>query len=168
VRRLAALVAILALAAPGCASNDKELHRQLVAERLEPLKIVTRAEIDAQPPGSPARTVLVLWRAVQFRDGEGAIRHISPQPNPQQRASFEDFIAGPGAQVAGPTKPRLLSTSVHGRRAEVLVDLVSYKKVGDKVRPIVVGRLRAQLARSGSGWVVLWRESFDAIAKALS
>ena len=46
MRRRAGILALLALAAPGCASSDEDLHRELLAERLETMAIVTRAELE--------------------------------------------------------------------------------------------------------------------------
>jgi hypothetical protein len=168
MKRLAALVAILALAAPGCASTDKKLHRALLAERVETMTIVTRAELDAQPAGSPQRTVLSLWRAVQFRDAEGALERVSPRPNPDQLKTFEDFIVDIGANAAGVTKPRIVRATQTGRDASVVVEFVRHKKVGDQIRTAVTGTLNVQLVHTRDGWLVLWRKAADQIAGAIS
>lgn len=169
MRRLAAaLVAMLALAVPGCASNDKELHRALLAERMETLTIITRAELRAQPPGSPQRAVLSLWRAVQFRDAEGALARVSPKPGAKQLKSFENFIVDIGGNAASVTKPTIVRTTRNGRHATVVVEFVRNKKVGDQTRASVTGRLDAQLLRTRAGWLVLWRKAADQIVGAIS
>jgi hypothetical protein len=168
MKRLAALVAILVLAAPGCASNDKKLHRALLAERTESLTIITRAELEAQPAGSPSRAVLSLWRAVQFRDAEGALERVSPKPNTEQLESFEDFIVDVGANAAAVTKPTIVKTTQTGRHATVVVEFVRNKKVGDQIRTRVTGSLSAELVRTRAGWLVLWRKAADQIAGAIS
>jgi type IV pilus biogenesis protein CpaD/CtpE len=168
MKRFAALVAILALAAPGCASNDTKLHRALLAERLEAMTIITRAEVEAQPVGSAQRAVLALWRAVQFRDAETALELVSPQPNKDQLRSFEDFIVDIGANAAGVTKPTIVSATQTGDQATVVVEFVRHKKVGDQIRTRVTGRLNAQLVHTRDGWLVLWQKAADEIAGAIS
>jgi hypothetical protein len=169
MRRLAAaLVALVALVASGCASNDKELHRALLAERMETLTIITRAELHAQPAGSPQRAVLSLWRAVQFRDAEGALARVSPKPDAKQRKGFEDFIVDIGGNAASVTKPTIVRTKTDGRHATVVVEFVRNKKVGDQTRATVTGRLDAQLVRTRAGWLVLWRKAADRIVGAIS
>ena len=54
-----------------------------------------------QPPGSPQRAVLRLWRAVQFRNAETALALVSPQPNPKELRGFEDFIVAAGGERRG-------------------------------------------------------------------
>jgi type IV pilus biogenesis protein CpaD/CtpE len=165
MKRLAALVALVALAASGCASNDRKLHRALLNERMETMTIITRAELSAQPAGSPARTVLALWRAVQFRDAEGALARVSPQPKPKQLTTFENFIVGIGAQAAAQIKPTVVSADTLGDRAVVVVNAVRNKKVGDQVRRTVQGRVRVELVRSATGWRVLWQKAAPQVVR---
>jgi hypothetical protein len=166
--RRAALLAVLALAAPGCASSDEDLHRELQAERLETLTIITRAELSRQPQGSPARAILVLWRAVQFRDPETALAQVSPQPTPKQLEGFEAFIIGRGAQTAATTKPRILDVKSSGRHAMVLTEFIRHRKVGDQVRSVVTGRLTVPLEHTNAGWLVLWRRVADDLPAAIT
>jgi hypothetical protein len=168
MRRSAALLAGLALAAPGCASTDKDLHRELLAERLETMTIITRAELAGQPPGSPARAVLRLWRAVQFRNPEDALAHVSPQPTPKELENFENFIVASGAEAAATIKPRIVDVNEAGSRAEVRVEFIRHRKVGDQVRSQVTGRLTAELVRGPTGWLVLWRKASDQLPDAIS
>jgi hypothetical protein len=168
VRRRAVIAAVLALASTGCASDDRELRRELLAERLETQTIITPAEIAAQPPGSPARAVLVLWRAVQYRKPQAALARVSPQPNREQLKGFEDFIVGTGAQAAATTKPRIVDVEESGTSARVLVEFIRHRKVGDRVRATVTGRLEVELVRTGEGWLVLWRKAADALPGAIS
>jgi hypothetical protein len=167
MRRRALLLVVLALVAQGCASTDAELDRELRAERLETMTIVTRAELARQPPGSSSRAVLMLWRAVQFRNPEDALSHVSPRPTPKQLRDFEDFIVGPGAQVAVVTKPTILDVKQTRGRAEVLVEFIRHRKVGDQVRGRATGRLTVELVRTRAGWLVLWRKAADQLSEAL-
>ncbi len=162
------MLAVLALAAPGCASSDEDLDRELLAERLETMTIVTRAELASQPPGSPARAILTLWRAVQFRNPEAALARVSPRPTPDQLKGFEDFIVGTGAQAAATTKPKVLDVKENGARADVLVEFIRHRKIGDQVRARATGRLTVQLVRTGAGWLVLWRKAADQLPSAIS
>jgi hypothetical protein len=162
-----ALLAVLALTAPGCATSDKELHRELLAERLETMTIVTRADLAEQPKGSPARTVLLLWRAVQFRNPEDALPRVSPQPTKRQLQGLYAFIVGDGAQAASTIKPRIVGAKRLADRASVTIELIRHKKVGDQVRSAVAGRLDVPLERTDTGWVVLWRQVVDDLLAAM-
>jgi hypothetical protein len=168
MRRLAAIAAVVALAATGCASSDRDLARELQAERTETLTIITRAELDAQPNGSPARAVLSLWRAVQFRNAQGALAQVEPQPTRDQLKPFEEFVVGVGAQTAATAKPVVVNATESGNVAKVTVEFVKYRKVGDEVRTEVTGRLEAELRRISGRWLVLWREAADQIPQALA
>jgi hypothetical protein len=168
MRRRAAILAVLALAAPGCASSDSELHRDLLAERLQAMTIITRAELTREPAGSPSRAVLRLWRAVQFRNPVDALAHVSPQPTPKELRNFEGFIVAQGAEAAAATKPRILDVKQSGSHAQVLVEFIRHRKVGDQIRSRVTGRLTAELVRGRTGWLVLWRKASDQLAEAIS
>jgi hypothetical protein len=168
MRRRALILVVLALVAPGCASSDRELERDLLAERTETMAIVTRAELRRQPPGSPARAVLTLWRAVQFRNPEDALARVSPHPTPRQLSGFEQFIVSTGAQASASTKPRILGSKTSGRHAKVRVEFIRHRKVGDQVRSRVTGRLTIELERTRAGWLVLWRKAADALPTAIS
>jgi hypothetical protein len=168
MRRRAAILAVLALAAPACASSDRELHSALLAERLETMTIITRAEVNREPPGSPSRAVLRLWRAVQFRNPVDALAHVSPPPKPKELSNFEGFIVAQGAEAAATTKPRILDVKQSGSHAQVLVEFVRHRKVGDQVRSHVTGRLTAELVHGRTGWLVLWRKASDQLAEAIS
>jgi hypothetical protein len=170
MRRRAVILAslALALAVAGCTSTDKDLNRELLAERLETMTIVTPAELAAEPPGSPSRAVLTLWRAVQFRNPEGALEHVSPAPTPGQLKGFEDFIVVTGAQTAATTKPRILDVKENGAHAEVQVEFIRHQKVGDQVRSRSTGRLTVELVRTRGRWLVLWRRAADQIPAAIS
>lgn len=168
MRRRAVIAAVLALAATGCASDDRELRRDLLAERLETQTIITREEIAAQKPGSPGRAVLVLWRAVQYRNPQAALARVSPPPNREQLKGFEDFIVGTGAQAAATTKPTIVEVEESGTSARVFVEFIRHRKVGDQVRARVTGRLGVELVRTGEGWLVLWRKAADALPGAIS
>lgn len=168
MRRGAVIATVLALVAAGCASDDGELRRELLAERLETQTIITPAEIAAQPPGSPSRAVLVLWRAVQFRNPQAALARVSPQPTREQLKGFEDFIVGTGAQAAAATKPRIVDVEETGSSARVDVEFIRHRKVGDRVRATVTGQLAVELVRTGEGWLVLWRKAADVLPRAIS
>lgn len=168
MRRRAAILAVLAVAAPGCASSDEDLHRELLAERMETMTIVTRAELNSEPPGSPSRTILRLWRAVQFRNPDDALAHVSPQPSRKELRSFEDFIVAQGGDAALTTKPRILGVKQSGSRAEVVVEFIRNRRVGDQVRSRVTGQLTAELVRGRTGWLVLWRKAADVLPDAIS
>ena len=75
---------------------------------MESMTIVTRAELQREPAGSPARAILRLWRSVQFRDPDDALAQCHPRPTPKELTAFEDFIVGAGGDAACTSKPRIL------------------------------------------------------------
>jgi hypothetical protein len=166
MRARAVLLAMLALGAPGCAMSDEDLHRELLAERTETLLIVTPAELKDQPPGSPGRTLLRLWRAVQFRNPPDVLSRLSPSPSPTQAATIASFILA-GAAKAPMLKPRILESQTSGDRASVLVEFVRGRKVGDQLDPFVTGRLPVELRHTKSGWLVLWRKAVKGLPEAI-
>jgi hypothetical protein len=169
LRRFGGLILLVAaLAGAGCASSDEDLRRELLAERLEHYSILTREEVYGQPAGSPGRTILVLWRAVQFRDAQRALALVSPPPRRDQVAEFEGFIVGAGASTAATTKPVVLEATQDGRRAEVLLEFQHRRKVGDRIKTSATGRLRVLLTRGREGWRVLWRPAADKLLAAVS
>jgi hypothetical protein len=168
MKRGAGILAVLALAAAGCASSDEDLHRELRAERLETMAIVTRAELNREPPGSPARAVLRLWRSVQFRNPEDALAHVSPQPSRKELRGFEDFIVATGADTASTSKPQILSVKQSAGRARVRVEFIRHRKVGDQVRSIPTGQLTVELVRGRTGWLVLWHKAADQLPAAIT
>lgn len=169
MRRWGALILLLAaLAGSGCASSNDDLQRELLAERQEHYSIVTLAEVNGQPAGSPGRAILTLWRAVQFRDPHRALALVSPPPTRDQIDDFEEFIVGAGASAASTTKPDVVDTEETGRRAEALLEFHRKRKVGDRIKTIMTGRLRVGLVRGPSGWLVLWRPAADKIPAAVS
>ena len=168
MKRSAGILALLALAAAGCASSDEELHRELLAERLETMAIITPAELNREPPGSPARAVLRLWRSVQFRNPEDALAHVSPQPTRKELRAFEDFVVTTGANTASTSKPTILSVKQSAGRARVRVEFIRHKKVGDQVRSIPTGQLTVELVRGRTGWLVLWHKAADQLPAAIT
>ena len=132
------------------------------------MTIITRAELNHEPPGSPSRAVLRLWRAVQFRNPDDALAHVSPQPSRKELKGFEDFIVATGAEAAATTKPRIVDVKQSGSRAQVVVEFIRHRKVGDQVRSRVTGRLTAELVHGRTGWLVLWRKASDQLPDAIS
>jgi hypothetical protein len=169
LRRTGALILLsVALAGAGCASGNDDLQGELLAERQEHYNILTRAEVSAQPAGSPGRAILTLWRAVQFRNPEGALARVSPPPTGDQIDDFEGFIVGAGASAASTTKPEVLDVNRVGRRANVLLEFHRKRKVGDRIKTRMTGRLQVGLVRGPTGWLVLWRPAADKLPAAVS
>lgn len=152
----------------GCASTDEELRRELRAERTEGLTIVSRADVAAQPANSPGRMVMVLWRAVQYRDAKGAIALLTPQPPRESLPAFEKFVAGGGAVIAESRMPAVIDVKQTGERALVIVELLRTRRVSSQVTTEVTGRLTLDLVRTESGWRVRWRSALPQIVRAVS
>jgi hypothetical protein len=155
-------VLLLAMALAGilpcisCATTDTELKRELAAERNEELSIVSRGDLDAHPADSPQRTILTLWRAIQFRDAQGAIALFTPPPTKSQRSGVESFLVGSAAVTAATSTPRFVNVDRTRSRATVVVQSVERKKVGSGVTTSVEPPLRFALARRPSGWKIRW------------
>jgi hypothetical protein len=152
----------------GCASTDRELRRELIDERNEGLTIVSRAHIAAQPPGSPGRTAMLLWRAVQFRDAKGAVALLTPEPTGHTLASVEEYIAGGGAVIAQERMPEIIDVHRNGRRAVMDVDLQRTRKLANHATTETSGRLRLDFIRTGSGWKLRWREAIRQVPRMAS
>jgi hypothetical protein len=151
-----------------CASTDQELRRELREERTEGLTIVSRADIAAQPPDSPGRAALLLWRAIQFRDAKGTLALLSPQPAGVRRASAEEFIAGGGAVIAQERTPTIIEVDRHGRRAAVEVELKRRRKLANHVTAESAGRLRLAFVRTEWGWKLRWQDAIRQVSRAVS
>jgi hypothetical protein len=152
----------------GCASTDEELRRELRAERTEGLTIVSRADVAAQPANSPGRMVMVLWRAVQYRDAKGAIALLAPRPPRESLPAFEKFVAGGGAVIAESRMPAVIDVKQTGERARVIVELLRTRRVSSQVTTEVTGRLTLDLVKTESGWKVRWRGAVPQIVRAVS
>lgn len=152
----------------GCASTDRELRRELTDERNEGLTIVSRADIAAQPPGSPGRTAMLLWRAVQFRDAKGAVSLLTPEPTGDALASVEEYIAGGGAVIAQERTPEIIDVQRNGRRAVMEVDLQRTRKLANHVTTETSGGLKLDFIRTESGWKLRWREAIRQVPRMAS
>lgn len=169
MRRLGALILLSgALAGVGCASSNDDLQGELLAERQEHYNILTPDEVNGQPAGSPGRAILTLWRAVQFRNPGGALARVSPPPTNDQIDDFEGFIVGAGASAASTTKPAVIDVNQVGSRANVLLEFHRKRKVGDRIKTLMTGRLQVGLVRGPTGWLVLWRPAADKLPAAVS
>jgi hypothetical protein len=116
--RFLAPVAALAIAAAlaGCGSLGQ------LPGRVEKPQVVTVKDIDRYPEGSPARTVLLWWRALQFDNAELAARYYSPKLDLTPKRLEGALVAGPG--ILGLTADlRVVDVEKWGRRATVLAML---------------------------------------------
>jgi hypothetical protein len=152
----------------GCASTDEELRRELRVERTEGLSIVSRADLAAQPPNSPGRTVMVLWRAVQYRDAKGAIALMAPPPPRDSLAAFEKFVGGGGALIAESRTPVVVDVNETGGSARAIVELLHTRRVSNQVTTASTGRLELDLVETESGWKVRWRSALPQLVQAVS
>ena len=167
-KALAPIVLTAGALLAGCASTDRELRHELTDERNEGLTIVSRADIAAQPPHSPGRAAMRLWRAVQFRDAKGAVALFAPPPTGDRLASVEEYIAGGGAVIAQERMPRIIEVDRIGRRAVMDVELERTRKLANHVTTETAGRLRLDFIRTESGWKLLWREAIRQVPRMAS
>jgi hypothetical protein len=157
------LVLVL-LVAPGCADSDEELRAALRTERARDLSTVTRREVANEPPGSPSRAVLELWRAVQYRDARTGIARLTPAPLRKHRATFEKFFVYAGANAFGMLKPRIVDVQRRGRIAVVETEIMRTKRLGrllERERTATVG---FEFVNVGGVWKLRWRPALSALA----
>jgi hypothetical protein len=159
------LVFVLLLA-PGCADTDEELRAALRAERARELSIVTRREIASEPPGSPARAVLELWRAVQYRDAQAGIASLTPAPPRNLRPTFEQFFVSSGATWFSVLSPRIVDVQRRGRIAAVRTEIVRTKRLGRLLERERDATVRLELVNVRGLWKLRWRPALRALAGA--
>jgi hypothetical protein len=140
----------------GCANTDEELRDALRAERDRGLSIVTRREIAAEPPRSPSRAVLELWRAVQYRDAQAGMVRLAPPPPKNLRFRFEQFLVGSGANAFAVLKPRIADVQRRGRVAVVRTEIVHTKRFGRLVERELAATVRLELVKAGGLWKLRW------------
>lgn len=143
--------------ATGCADTDEELREALRAERDRGVSIVTRHEIAAEPPGSPSRAVLELWRAVQYRDAQAGMARLVPLPPKNLRSAFGQFIVGSGADAFAVLKPRIADVERRGRTALVRIQILRTNRLGRFVERELAGTERLELTKTGGLWKLRWR-----------
>ena len=166
--RFAAVTIMLTASAlgAGCASTDAELRRELSKERNEALTPVSRADIGAQPAGSPQRAVLLLWRAIQFRDAKSVVPVLEPRPGPRLLSPVEEFVVGGGAVIAQSMTPRILESAGNSARASVVVELVRTESTTDEPSTRTTRPLKLSLVRVGSDWKLRWRAALRQLIAA--
>jgi hypothetical protein len=147
----AALSAIAALLTTACGSTDAELRRTLAAERGTAIEVVSRAQVERQPPGSPGRAVMELWRAVQFDDPKTAVSLIAPRPTAAELPRTEELVITLGGVVTDSATPRILEVDRTAGGARVTLEILST----DDREHEPARRAELKLVRTGSGWRVL-------------
>jgi hypothetical protein len=143
----ALLAAGLAVSLGGCG----EIGRDWKGLRLMPAEVVGQPAIRAVPRGSPARTVLEWYRAVQRRDAAGAMRLYSRRVRPTPDAMHYEFTAT-GGFFAGVTLDRVADVTARRGRATVFTEL-RYRWQAPNGRGVEVHQPQAfPLVREGGQW----------------
>jgi hypothetical protein len=112
--------------------------------------LVTDAEIERYPEGSPQRAVLDWFQAVQFRD-EAGVRQSTTDREVERvsRKTLDDAVALIGPALG---KPRVVSTRTRGTRAAIRLFIQSF--VPGKREPVGETPSTFYLTRTGDGWRV--------------
>ena len=117
--RVVAVLAIIAftVGAAGCygLGSDEE-----VPERTTGPALVTKAQLAALEPGSPARVMFEWWRALQFDNAIAASRYYARDVGMTVDKLDRDLSLG-AAGLGLTTRPRLVEVDEHGDKATVLV-----------------------------------------------
>jgi hypothetical protein len=115
--KLAAGLLGLALLLGGCSGlgSDDE-----VPERVKGPSLLSKADVQAQPAGSPQRTLFEWWRALQFDDAPAAAQYYASDV--RLTTDKLDKILSLGAPTLGLTgRPRVVETDTNGDVATVRV-----------------------------------------------
>jgi hypothetical protein len=144
---VAALSCLVIAVAAGCdvlGSDD-------VPETVQGPELLTRAQVDRYPSGSPARAFLEWWRAMQFDNATVAARYYSEDLG--MTAAKVDNQLRSGANPLGLNRrPRLVDVEIDGDEANVMVVLSSLTRNPngrlDKVRTA----RGFNLVREGGSW----------------
>lgn len=116
-RRASALLALGACALTGCAGiggNDA------VKQRTTGPELLSKAQVQHYPAGSPARTVFEWWRSIQFDNPVTAARYYSTALGVTPKTLESQLQFGAGAQNLN-AKPKLVEVDENGNRATVMV-----------------------------------------------
>lgn len=161
------LLALLVLSAAGCASSDAELSEQMRAQRNQALSPVTPADIGRYPAGSPERTVLTIWRALQFHDLETATSLLFPAPPAGLVPAVEGYLLGPAAELTATAKPRVTGVRREGDDAVTVLRVVRRVDEGNRVVARVGAPVELTLERRAGRWVLPWRTALPQLGAAL-
>lgn len=155
LRTLSALTLALLLSSAGCAGDGEEALPRAARTATQPAqlpenKLVSERDVARHPGGSPERTVLRWWRAMQYGDPATAAELYRAAAGITARDVQDDL-----SQVAGffrRTYPRIQETSRAGSRA--IVYLVAETASEDKRgKPVQVTRpVALPLVRSSGQW----------------
>jgi len=129
-RRLSIVALFLAIPAVGLLAGCR---RGTVAPNSIPVNenLVTNDDIRAAPPGSPQRTLLKWWRAVQYEDLTGYLKLLSPslrQQRTSDRRAQSDIQFARGTFI--PAKPKILASDINGNSATVYARIYVRQPVG--------------------------------------
>jgi hypothetical protein len=124
-----ALAVVVAALAGGCGGSS---HASVASVATPvggpPPNIVGARQISAFPPGSPARSLLEIWQAVQFSDVEGARASVAPEALARiSPARFSETVQAIGDNLPG---LRVIDTKQLGAHASVRVYLLFYARDG--------------------------------------
>lgn len=119
-RLLSTLLLVGACVAGGCGfGGDDE-----VTERVQQPALLTKAQVERHPKGSPARALFEWWRTVQYDNAVAAVPFYSDDLGLTAKKLDSMLIYGVDA-LGLKRRPQLVEAEVNGRRATVLVLLES-------------------------------------------
>lgn len=110
--------------------------------------IVTRADLEAKPAGSPERALLSFFQAVQFRDTAEARALVSAEESKRLGSGkIRAAIAAVGGALG---KPQFVATNVEGNRASIRVLVLGFE--ADKTEPSSSSPILFKLRKEDGGW----------------
>ncbi len=161
------LLLLVLLGGVSCASSDEQLSEEMQAQRNQALAPVSPADIARYPAGSPERTVLTIWRALQFHDLATATSLLSPPPPRELVPAVEGYLLGPAAELTATAKPRVTGVRREGNEAVTVLRVARRVEEGNRVITRVGAPVELTLERSEGRWVLPWRKALPQLGAAL-
>jgi hypothetical protein len=82
-------------------------------------------------------------------------------------SSDHELHAKGAAALAATTKPKIVSARTSGDNAVVNLHVIRRDKVGQVVQEKTLGKLRLDLVRGPSGWLINWQSALPRLPAAL-
>jgi hypothetical protein len=126
-------------------------------------RLLTSSEVNAAPAGSPGRTVLEWFHAIQTSDQ--ATVYSSLAPTVQHRLGRHSVETAVSSVAAGFGKPAIVSTYVRGGAARVRLWVLGFRQ--GTSTPVVASPLTLTLTRIAGRWRMADARYLMALARAV-
>lgn len=155
LRVLAGLaLAVLALAAAGCGSSSTGASTRTPAQS-RALQLLSQKDIDAVPVDSPAHTILVWWRYLQYKDPRDALDLFSPgiRADVTNKGGFDLVQRDLGPWLTN-IRPKVVDTVINGATATVFLRVLINTPVGTNIVKTSQDSLAIPLVKESRRWLI--------------